>query len=75
MGGLGQGSSAHPLLKGIEEVGLYDDTLIIRTADGEMGLTHGGMRQKNFNFYEEAQFQRLKRKLAAVEKSRLRPLT
>ena len=31
-----------------------DDTLIIRTSDhGEMGLAHGGMRQKNFNFYEE----------------------
>lgn len=35
--------------------GLLDDTVIIRTADhGEMGMTHGGMRQKNFNFYEEA---------------------
>ena len=34
---------------------LYDDTLVIRTADhGEMGLAHGGLRQKNFNFYEEA---------------------
>ncbi|HEU5062033.1 MAG TPA: sulfatase-like hydrolase/transferase [Solirubrobacterales bacterium] len=43
------------VLNKLEEVGLYDDTLIIRTADhGEMGLTHGGMRQKNFNFYEEA---------------------
>jgi len=29
--------------------------LIIRTSDhGEMGLAHGGLRQKNFNFYEEA---------------------
>ena len=38
-----------------KNLGLLDDTLIIRTADhGEMGLTHGGMRQKNFNFYEEA---------------------
>jgi arylsulfatase A-like enzyme len=28
---------------------------VIATADhGEMGTTHGGMRQKNFNFYEEA---------------------
>ena len=35
--------------------GLLDDTVIIRTADhGEMGTTHGGMRQKNFNVYEEA---------------------
>ena len=43
------------VLNKLEEVGLYDDTLIVRTADhGEMGLTHGGMRQKNFNFYEEA---------------------
>ena len=34
---------------------LYDDTLVIRTADhGEMGLAHGGLRQKNFNVYEEA---------------------
>ena len=34
---------------------LLDDTLIIRTADhGEMGLAHGGLRQKNFNMYEES---------------------
>lgn len=33
---------------------LLDDTLVIRTADhGEMGLAHGGLRQKNFNVYEE----------------------
>ena len=39
----------------LEANGLLDDTLIVRTADhGEMGLSHGGMRQKNFNFYEEA---------------------
>ena len=43
------------VLDKLEETGLLDDTLIIRTADhGEMGLTHGGLRQKNFNFYEEA---------------------
>ncbi len=43
------------VLDKLEETGLFDDTLLIRTADhGEMGLTHGGMRQKNFNFYEEA---------------------
>jgi len=43
------------VLDKLEETGLFDDTLIVRTADhGEMGLTHGGMRQKNFNFYEEA---------------------
>jgi arylsulfatase A-like enzyme len=36
-------------------LGLLEDTLIIRTADhGEMGLTHDGQRQKNFNFYEES---------------------
>ena len=34
---------------------LIEDTLIIRTSDhGEMGLSHGGLRQKNFNFYEES---------------------
>jgi arylsulfatase A-like enzyme len=43
------------VLDKLEETGLFEDTLIVRTADhGEMGLTHGGMRQKNFNFYEEA---------------------
>jgi arylsulfatase A-like enzyme len=43
------------VLDKLEETGLLDDTLIIRTADhGEMGLAHGGLRQKNFNFYEEA---------------------
>lgn len=35
--------------------GLVQDTLVIVTADhGEMGTSHGGMRQKNFNFYEES---------------------
>jgi choline-sulfatase len=43
------------VLDKLEESGLFDNTLIIRTSDhGEMGVTHGGMRQKNFNFYEEA---------------------
>ncbi len=43
------------VLDKLEQHGLYDKTLIVRTADhGEMGLTHGGLRQKNFNFYEEA---------------------
>jgi choline-sulfatase len=43
------------VLDKLEQIGLMDDTLIVRTADhGEMGLTHGGLRQKNFNFYEEA---------------------
>jgi choline-sulfatase len=35
--------------------GAADDTVVIRTADhGEMGMAHGGLRQKNFNFYEES---------------------
>ena len=35
--------------------GLLDNTPLIKTADhGEMGLAHGGLRQKNFNFYEES---------------------
>ncbi|MCC9075403.1 sulfatase-like hydrolase/transferase [Litorilinea aerophila] len=34
--------------------GLVEKTLIIRASDhGEMGLSHGGMRQKSFNVYEE----------------------
>ena len=42
------------VLDKLEETGLYDDTLIVRTADhGEMGLSHGGLRQKTFNAYEE----------------------
>jgi arylsulfatase A-like enzyme len=33
---------------------LWEDTMIIRTSDhGEMGLTHGGSRQKWFNVYQE----------------------
>jgi arylsulfatase A-like enzyme len=43
------------VLDTLEQQNLLDDTLIIRTADhGEMGLTHRGQRQKNFNFYEES---------------------
>jgi arylsulfatase A-like enzyme len=43
------------VLTKLDQTGLLDDTLIVRTADhGEMGLSHGGLRQKNFNFYEEA---------------------
>jgi len=38
----------------LEAERLLENTLIICTADhGEMGMTHGGQRQKNFNFYEE----------------------
>jgi choline-sulfatase len=33
---------------------LWEETMIIRTSDhGEMGLTHGGQRQKWFNVYQE----------------------
>jgi choline-sulfatase len=43
------------VLDKLEQHGLLDGTLIVRTSDhGEMGLAHGGLRQKNFNFYEEA---------------------
>lgn len=43
------------VLDTLDATGLRDDTVIIRTADhGEMGMAHGGLRQKNFNFYEES---------------------
>jgi choline-sulfatase len=43
------------VLNKLEAKGLYEDTLIIRTSDhGEVGLSHGGLRQKNFNVYEES---------------------
>jgi choline-sulfatase len=43
------------ILDTLESTGLLDDTLVIATADhGEMGTAHGGLRQKNFNFYEES---------------------
>jgi arylsulfatase A-like enzyme len=36
------------------KAGLLNKTLIIRASDhGEMGLSHGGLRQKIFNVYEE----------------------
>jgi arylsulfatase A-like enzyme len=42
------------ILNTLRRTGLLDDTLVVATADhGEMGTSHGGMRQKNFNFYEE----------------------
>jgi arylsulfatase A-like enzyme len=42
------------VIKALQSTKLLEKTLIIRTADhGEMGLAHNGMRQKNFNFYEE----------------------
>ena len=43
------------ILDTLQATGMLDNTLVIATADhGEMGTAHGGMRQKNFNFYEEA---------------------
>src|SRR5579859_663946 len=43
------------VLDTLEERRMLENTLIIRTSDhGEMGLAHGGLRQKNFNFYEES---------------------
>ena len=33
---------------------MLDDTVIVRMSDhGEMGMSHGGLRQKVFNAYEE----------------------
>ena len=44
----------HPHNKRRKANALGQETLIIRTADhGEMGLAHGGLRQKAFNAYEE----------------------
>jgi choline-sulfatase len=43
------------VLDALEAQDLLDNTLVIRTSDhGEMGLAHGGMRQKNYNAYEES---------------------
>ncbi len=42
-------------LDALEAQNLLDDTVIIRTADhGEEGMAHGGVGEKNFNFYEES---------------------
>jgi arylsulfatase A-like enzyme len=42
------------ILNTLQDGGLLDNTLVVATADhGEMGTAHGGLRQKNFNFYEE----------------------
>lgn len=42
------------ILNTLDSEGLTDNTIVIQTSDhGEMGMAHGGMRQKNFNFYEE----------------------
>jgi arylsulfatase A-like enzyme len=41
------------ILDALEEAGVIENTIIIRTADhGELGLSHG-MRQKSFTAYEE----------------------
>ena len=38
----------------LDHRGLTESTVVVLTSDhGEMGITHGGMIQKNFNFYEE----------------------
>jgi arylsulfatase A-like enzyme len=42
------------VLDALEAQGLWDSTIVIRTSDhGEMGLAHGGLRQKVFNVYQE----------------------
>ena len=63
-GNLMKSSDAHLLdmLAALKSVSLvaggpsvYEQSLIIRTADhGEVGLAHGGLRQKNFNMYDES---------------------
>jgi choline-sulfatase len=43
------------ILDTLDTAGLLENTLVIATADhGEMGIAHGGLRQKNFNMYEES---------------------
>lgn len=43
------------VLDKLEAIKKTEDTVVIRSADhGELGLAHGGLRQKNFVFYEEA---------------------
>jgi choline-sulfatase len=43
------------ILDTLQTTGLLERTLVIATADhGEMGTAHGGLRQKNFNAYEES---------------------
>lgn len=42
------------VLDALEAQDLWDNTIIIRLSDhGEMGLSHGGLRQKAFNVYQE----------------------
>jgi choline-sulfatase len=43
------------ILDALRSGGMLANTLVIATSDhGEMGTSHGGLRQKNFNFYEES---------------------
>ena len=49
------GTVVDELYKEFDGERLADNAIIVRTADhGEMGLSHGGMRQKAFVAYEEA---------------------
>lgn len=42
------------VLDALEAQGLLESTVVIRTSDhGELGLAHGGLRQKAFNAYHE----------------------
>jgi choline-sulfatase len=42
------------VIDALEEQDLLESTVVIRTSDhGEMGLAHGGLRQKLFNAYQE----------------------
>jgi choline-sulfatase len=42
------------VLDALDAKGLTDDTLVIRTSDhGELGMSHGRMRQKFYNVYRE----------------------
>lgn len=42
------------ILDTLEDEDLLENTIVVKTSDhGEMGTAHGGLRQKNFNFYEE----------------------
>ncbi|GBF93364.1 hypothetical protein Rsub_06402 [Raphidocelis subcapitata] len=42
-------------LDALDQVNLTSKTVIVRTADhGEMGISHNGQIQKNFNMYEQA---------------------
>ena len=42
------------VMNALDTIGVTDNTVVVRTSDhGEMGLAHGGLRQKNFNAYDE----------------------